>query len=56
LQTREKELRDELLARAVEQVEGTSFGATITRSIRWTLDTAKTERGRAIKAAFGFVA
>ena len=47
LEKRQKALRDELLARAVEQVEGAQFGATITRSVRWSLDTksVKTEMG-----------
>ena len=47
LQSREKALRDELLARTVAQAEGAQFGAIITRSIRWTLDT------KAVKAEMG---
>jgi len=47
LEKREKGLRDELLARSVEQVEGASFGATVTQSVRWTLDT------KAVKAEMG---
>jgi len=47
LQSREKALRDELLRRAVPQIEGAQFGATITQSIRWTLDT------KAVKAEMG---
>ena len=47
LEKRQKALPDELLSRAVEQVEGAQFGATITDSIRWTLDT------RAVKAEMG---
>ena len=47
LQNREKALRDELLSRSVPQVEGAQFGAIITQSIRWTLDT------KAVKAEMG---
>ena len=47
LEKREKALRDELLARAVSQVEGRHFGAIVTQSIRWTLDT------KAVKAEMG---
>ena len=47
LEKRQKALRDELLARAVEQVEGAQFGATITQSVRWTLDT------KAVKVEMG---
>ena len=47
LEKREKALRDELLARGVSQVEGSQFGALITQSIRWTLDT------RALKDEMG---
>ena len=47
LEKRQKAVRDELLSRAVEQVEGAQFGATITHSVRWTLDT------KAVKAEMG---
>src|SRR3954451_24372906 len=47
LEKRQKALRDELLSRAVERVEGAQFGASITQSVRWTLDT------KALKAEMG---
>jgi hypothetical protein len=47
LESRAKALRDELLRRAVPQVEGAQFGASITQSIRWTLDT------KAVRAEMG---
>lgn len=47
LQKREKALRDELLTRTVSHVEGRQFGAVVTQSIRWTLDT------KTVKAEMG---
>jgi hypothetical protein len=47
LQSCKKALRDELLNRSVPQVEGAQFGAVITQSVRWTLDT------KAVKAEMG---
>jgi hypothetical protein len=44
LEKRQKALRDELLSRAVERAQ---FGATITHSVRWTLDT------KSVKAEMG---
>jgi hypothetical protein len=49
LQSREKALRDELLARSVSQAEGAQFGAVISQSVRWTLDT------KGVKAEMGEV-
>jgi hypothetical protein len=47
LEKRQKALRDELLRRAVSQVEGAQFGAIVSQSVRWTLDT------KAVKAEMG---
>jgi hypothetical protein len=47
LRGREKTLRDELLRRALSDVEGVRFSATITQAVRWTLDT------KAVKAEMG---
>src|ERR1700688_5185432 len=43
LETREKSLRDELIARGSAIAEGLSYSASITEAVRWTLD-AKTVR------------
>ena len=47
LELREKALRDELIRRGVSDIEGTVYSATITDTVRWTLNTA------ALKAEMG---
>jgi len=41
LETREKQLRDELVRRGLSEVEGNLFRATISEAVRWTIETAK---------------
>jgi hypothetical protein len=38
LETREKSLRDELIARGSAIAEGLSYSTSITEAVRWTLD------------------
>ena len=38
LETREKSLRDELIARGSATAEGRNYSASITEAVRWTLD------------------
>jgi hypothetical protein len=38
LETREKGLREELIARGSATAEGQSYSASITEAVRWTLD------------------
>src|ERR1700704_3403444 len=47
LEAREKPLRDELIPRGVSECQGSAFGASITKGIRWTLNT------QAVKAEMG---
>ena len=47
LETREKALRDELIRRGIPAIEGAAYSATITDTVRWTLNTA------AVKAEMG---
>src|SRR5580692_5330384 len=39
LETREKNLRAELLKRCVIKAEGDQYAAAVTQAVRWTLDT-----------------
>src|SRR3954453_18199862 len=47
LETREKALRDELIRREVSTIDGSTYTASITQAVRWTLNTA------ALKAEMG---
>jgi hypothetical protein len=38
LETREKSLRDELIARGSATADGRNYSASITEAVRWTLD------------------
>jgi hypothetical protein len=47
LETREKDLRAELLKRCVIEAEGAQYAATVTQAMRWTLD------AKAVRAELG---
>ena len=47
LETREKALRDELIARKATEASGKLYDASITSAVRWTLDS------KAVKAELG---
>ena len=47
LELREKALRDELIRRNLSEIEGALYGATVSATVRWTLDT------KAVKAEMG---
>src|SRR5258707_10187861 len=47
LETREKNLRAELLKRCVIEAEGAQYAAAITQAVRWTLD------AKAVRAEMG---
>jgi hypothetical protein len=47
LQDRERSLRDELIHRRVSEIAGLAYSASITETVRWTLDT------KAVKAEMG---
>src|SRR5689334_14243923 len=47
LEAREKTLRDELIRRGEREVDGALFSATVSDSVRWTLD------AKAVRAEMG---
>ena len=47
LETREKALRDELIRRSITSAAGDAYDASVTETVRWTLDT------KALKAEMG---